>query len=546
MRQGFKIDWRKAQKRSGMEKWTVRVGSKRVFMRKCLAIFFVALFFSFFSCSTSRFPESKDSSQQKQVFLSKDEQKPKVNDPLLTIPSETLFLSLEEAEKIALAQNQEVQEVNNLVEKARYGYLVSVSDWLPKLDLISQAFQTQHNMTGASNNKSSFLTQVLLTQTLFSANKLYNIKISNLIYQELQWIRQGIINDILYDVRKGYYEIVLDRNRIETAATHVEVLKALALQMEERLGIGTVTTFDVNQLQVAVSNALATYYQTVKKMKIDLDAFSKTLGYIPGSVKIDIQEASIPLEEIPYLNEKLQGQEEIFLKTPISKGLFFPPTNPQEQVEWISHLFSYEEIKNWEQRAIKYRPDLLQAENQWKTALKEVSKARGEYLPKVELQASYGGQPTPFDEFPRSSFANQDFEWGVGVVLKWNIFDSFKRERKISAARSEAMAEKSNLNSMTQEALKDVRNQIFSIENAMATNVSSASTLRLAEQALAQTGEKLEIGYISIFDYQIAVNNYIEAMNLFFTSQFEVIDSYYQLRHATGVDVKNTEEMIHE
>ncbi|MCB1106571.1 MAG: TolC family protein [Chlamydiia bacterium] len=462
--------------------------------------------------------------------------------PLVSLFSEeALQLSLKQAEETALSNNQEIQEIDHLVEKARYGHLITISDWLPKLELMSQAFQSQHDQTGGSNNKSSFLTQFLLTQTLFSANKLYNLQISRLVYQELQWMKQGMINDILYKVRRSYYEIILDRNQIETAATHVEVLKALALQMEERLGIGTATTFDVNQLQVAVSNALAIYYQAQKKMRVDLDAFVKTLGFDPGSIVVEVKEDVIPLRDIPFLKEKLQGQQEIFLKSPISKGLFFPPSNPRKQIEWITQLFSREEINEWEEVALRYRPDLLQAENQLQTAQKEVSKAKGQYLPKLEFQASYGGEPTPFDEFPRSSFGNQNFQWGVGVSLKWNIFDSFKRERKILAAKSEALAEKSHLKGLKQEALKEVRDQIFSIENAMATNTSSESTLKLAEQALAQAGEKLEIGYISIFDYQIAINNYIEAMNIFFKSQFEVIDSYYQLRHATGIDVKKKE-----
>jgi outer membrane protein len=462
------------------------------------------------------------------------------------LSEETLQLSLFQAEELALSNNQQVQEVESLVEKARFGHLVSISDWLPKLELISQAFQTQHDQIGGSNNKSTFLTQFLLTQTLFSATKYYNLQITNLLYKELEWVKQGILNDVLYDIRSAYYKIILDKNQIETAATHVEVLKALALQMEMRLGIGTATTFDVNQLQVAVSNALSIYYKALKTLKVDLDIFTKLLGYDPGSIKVEIQEESIPLESILFLREKLSQQQEVFLKTPIASGLIFPSSNPERQIEWINQLFSYEEIKGWEEVAIKFRPDLLQAESQWKIALKQVSKARGEYLPKVEFQANYGGMPTPFDEYPRSSFSNQDFEWGVGVTLKWNLFDSFKRERKISANKAEAQAEKSNLNAQVQEALKEVRDQIFSIENAIATNVSSQSTVKLARQALAQAEEKLEIGYISIFDYQIAVNNYIEAMNIYFNSQFELIDSYYLLRHATGIDVKRKENNTHD
>ena len=141
---------------------------------------------------------------------------------------ETLRLSLTQSEKLALSNNKQIQEIESLVEKARFGYLISISDWLPKLELMSQAFQTQHDQIGSSNNKSSFLTQLLLTQTLFSASKYYNLQITNLVYKELEWIKLGILNDILYDIRNAYYKIILDKNQIETAAIHVEVLKALA------------------------------------------------------------------------------------------------------------------------------------------------------------------------------------------------------------------------------------------------------------------------------------------------------------------------------
>lgn len=455
---------------------------------------------------------------------------------------EVLTLSLAESEKIALSQNPNLQEVNHLVEEARYGHLISISDWLPKLELISYAFQSQHNQVGGSNNKSSFLTQLQLTQTIFSANKLYDLKITNLIQKELVWIQNGMMNDLLYEVRSAYYKVILDQNLVETALTHVEVLKALALQMERRLTIGTATSFDVNQVQVAVSNALSTYYKAVKQRKVDLDTLAKVLGFNPGEVQIKVDETSIPLETIPLLREKLAMQEEVFLKTPIDTGLIFPSTNPERQVEWISNLFTVNEIKSWEEKALTFRPDLLQAESQWKIAQKKVSKARGEYFPKVEFSAQYGGLPNPFVEYPRSSFENQEFQWGIGITLKWNIFDSFKRERTISSKKAAALAEKSNLYAKRHNAIKEVRDQIFSIEHAMATHSSSEGIYKLAKQALVQAEEKLEIGYLSIFDYQISLNNYIESMHIFFQSQYELIDSYYLLRHATGVDLKIEEE----
>lgn len=450
---------------------------------------------------------------------------------------EVVTLDLTRAEEIALEKNQHLKEVDSLVEKARLGHLISVSDWMPQLELTSQAFQTQHDQNIGSMNKSSFMTQILMTQTLFSSDKMYNLQLTKLAYKELQLIRLSIINDILYQVRRGYYQVILDLNQIETAVTHVEVLKALAVRMEDRLRIGTATTFDVNQSQVAVSNALSVYYKMVKKLRVDLNKLAKTLGYEPGSVALEISEKEIPISQIDLLRKKLEGQEEVFLKTPVTTGLIFPSSNPRNQAEWIDHLFSKDEMQQWERIAMESRPDLRQAENMIDQAKTNVKKAQGQYLPQLEFQAQYGGEPTPYVEFPNSSFLNQNFQWGVGVVLTWNIFDSLRRERKIWSAKAQVSAQKSSLSFRVQEALEEVRNQIFSIESAIARKVSSEGNVRLADQTLAQAGEKMEIGYISIFDYQISINNFIEAKNNFLEAQFELIDSYYQLRHASGIDV---------
>ncbi|MCP5506085.1 MAG: TolC family protein [Chlamydiales bacterium] len=453
-----------------------------------------------------------------------------------------MTLDLDKAVSLAMEHNQHLKEVESLVEKARYGYLASISDWLPKLELISQAYQTQHDQIGGSNAKSSFLTQLVLTQTLFSSSTYYNIQLSSLVYKELELINLSLVNDILYDVRRTYYQVILDQRQLETARTHVEILKTLAQRMEERYQIGTATSFDVNQSQVAVANALSVYYKSLKKLKLDLNLLEKVLGYDPGSVVIEISEETIPIESVPFLDEKLKGKKEVFLEMTSSYGFIFPRSNPEEQENMVDHLFSDQEIHDWEKKALLLRPDLKKAENHWKIANKNVAKEKGKYFPKVDLEVSYGGEPTPFDEYPRSRFNNQSFQWGVGINLKWDLFDSFKRERTIRAAEAKSQAEKFSWNYQVQKAFQEVRDQIFSIENAIAITLSSEGNVKLAEQTLAQAGEKLEIGYISIFDYQISVNNFIEAKYIYDDSQFALIDAYYQLRHASGVDVNVKED----
>ena len=452
--------------------------------------------------------------------------------------AEIKTLNLCQSEELAIANNERIVEVNNLVEKAKYGYYRSISDYLPQLNFYSYAYKSENDQILYGLGRDCFLTEFSVIQSILSTDKFYDIKISDLIVQDLKMIRKEVVNNVIYQVRAIYNKILLDKNNIKTALIHIETLKDLAMRLEDKLAIGTTTTFDVNQLQVAVSNASANYYKNMKLLKVDQDSYAKLLGYLPGTIKLETSEENIDLETIPLLNEKLSEQRNIFLDNPISNGLFFPKSNPQNQLDFFNTLFDKQEINKWNDIALKFRPDILKAKKKLEIAKKQINKARGKYLPDIAFNFNYGGNPSPPSFYPSDKFNNQHMEWAAGVVLGWNIFDSFKKEFNISAQKAGASAEKSNLNDQIQEAFKEVRDQIFSLESSIATNVSSEGNVMLAKQALIQSEQKLEIGTITIFDYQIALNNYIEALNINFQSLFDVVDSYYLLRHATGIDVE--------
>lgn len=100
--------------------------------------------------------------------------------------------------------------------------------------------------------------------------------------------------------------------------------------------------------------------------------------------------------------------------------------------------------------------------------------------------------------------------------------------------------EKFSWDFQVQEAYRAIRDQIASIEKGVSSYLSSKGSIRLAEQTLAQASEQIDIGYISIFDYQTSVENLIETQTIFFQSQFDLINAYYGLRYAAGIDVKNS------
>ncbi|MEM1283570.1 MAG: TolC family protein, partial [Chlamydiota bacterium] len=260
------------------------------------------------------------------------------------------------------------------------------------------------------------------------------------------------------------------------------------------------------------------------------------LGYNPGSIDIELSQSEIPLHNIPSIQSKLQLTEELFKPEGEDTRIFakgFPFT--QEQV--MHHLYSQSEIRYWEKTALCYNPTLHAKESDIRIANQEVNKGLGQYLPELKLNVNYGGIPSDTTELTSPSFSSQEFQWGIGLQLDWLLWDSCAREHKIKSARHERAARKYEYLKGIQIAYADVRKQIFSIEEAVANFVTSESNVKLAAQTLDLAKKQLDIGYITIFDYETIINNLIQAINTRNVARFDLIYSYYGLIHAAGVDL---------
>jgi hypothetical protein len=101
-------------------------------------------------------------------------------------------LSLQEAEEIALSNNPQVKASEELIEMARQGRLDAISKWLPQLTSLTQGFKMESPIPLLMVNKpSAFLTELSLTQTLFSAQLYRQIGISSLMIEQFQRLAPG-------------------------------------------------------------------------------------------------------------------------------------------------------------------------------------------------------------------------------------------------------------------------------------------------------------------------------------------------------------------
>lgn len=447
---------------------------------------------------------------------------------------ELRLLSLEQAERYALENNNEVKEMEQLLEKAKQGHLESISRWLPKLTAISQAYRTQIPPIPEASTTSSFLTQISLTQEIFSADAYYGVKLSELAEEQFSLLLDAATNDTLYALRRAYYKIALDQSLLYATEEQVRLLSELAKKMTSKYEVGEAILYDVNQSRVAITNATARYYQAVRDIKSDRDRLADVLGLDPMARQVVLETEDIPLEAIPDLAQKLREVEPIFAAQQ-EEGLIFEESFVKNQAERMGHLFTQEEIAHWEKLSEEYRPDLRVSENAVAIAAESIKLKQGEYLPSIRGVAGYGGAPTPYFFNLSDRLTNEQFHWGVGLELNWMLFDGLGRERRIKRAKAEKSAKWFGYQKSLQAAHTEVRYQIYEIEEAISRYLTSSANVKLAEKTVQLALDQLEVGYITIFDYLISIDSLTQARNICAQSRYDLLIAYYGLRHAAGI-----------
>lgn len=467
-------------------------------------------------------------------------------------------LTLEQAELIAISNNNTVNSVRELYLKAKAGRIEAISKWLPKLQAMSVSYGLQKYSAGAGpvtgadvdllssagvvtrlSAGSAFETQLALTQSILSTNDYYNIQISSLVVKQLELLLNAALIDILYQTRISYYQVVLDLELIKAAKDKVELLKTLSKQIADKHQIGTALLYHVNQSKVAVVNATNVYYDLIKQKKIDTDNLANILGYIPGEVELTFAFTELPVEQIEDLKSKITQMQTVFNEQipSLNASIFKDDVALMEQ-RVMNKLYSKAEILSWEDLAMKYTPSLKVYENYVEIASKEVSKAKATYLPEVAFNFNFGGNPSTLQALPSRSFGNQNMNWGAGVRLNWLVFDSYGRESRIKQARCDKRAKEFNYRQEKQNTFFEVRKRIFEIEESVANYMTAQANMILAEQTVTFAKDQLDTGYGTIFDCQITLDGLVQAKNDTFKAKYQLLKAYYGLRKATGIDLE--------
>lgn len=311
-----------------------------------------------------------------------------------TIPIE---LTLNEAINIALENNWDVKLSNKDILRAEEQINEAYANAFPTVSLngryvrnikmpvlfiqpgnpFNPTDQTQTIELGADN---SFDATISLTQVLYSQKVNTAIKIANEYSELSKTADKGTKNDLILNVKKAFYNVLLMKELVKVSKQGHEVAKANYDNISALYKQGVASEYDYLRAEVQLANTQPALIKTENALEL-------SKNYLKNLLTIDVNR---PIEV---------------------KGEFVYIETPESYIEEAS------------ENAVQVHPLVQQLEIQSSLLEKNVTIQRSDYFPTLAAFGQYSFQSQD------NTFKFNDYRWAksfmVGLNLSYTLFDGF-------------------------------------------------------------------------------------------------------------------------
>ncbi|MCW3103474.1 MAG: Outer rane efflux protein [Bacteroidetes bacterium] len=417
---------------------------------------------------------------------------------LISIAGSSQTLTYQAVVEAALKNNFDIQIAKNNATIAETQNTYGNAGFLPRLDLIAsgnfannatrQEFSSGLSVDKSGVNSSNVSAGAYLNWTIFDGMKMFATK------QRLEYLEESgqlslklQIENTIQDVTLAYFQVVKQEQLIKG------ILSAKAVS-EERIKIA-----EKKQALGSGSNV------ELLQAKLDLNA----------------QKANL-ITQRNLLNQ-YKGDLLILLKS-----------DPYSTFT-VDSVFAFTEIKSAEEikaNIEKTNTAMLLAQKNVSVANQYVKELRAQYLPKLDIGASY--------QFGRSqstaglALYNQNQGLNYGFTFTWNLFNGLNTSNQIKVAKLDL-----ENNSLYVESTKYM---LFSGANIAYTRwlgdkemlALEEENIKLAEESMKITTERMRLGLGNYLEIKESQKTYEEAITRLVNARFNLKVSETELRKLTG------------
>jgi outer membrane protein TolC len=290
----------------------------------------------------------------------------------------------------------------------------------------------------------------------------------------------SVANNTLFEVRRAFFDILLNRARVDVRLASVQLLEEQLEIERNKFEAGTVPEFNVLRAEVEVANAQSPLIRTRNELRNSLEDLSELVGFVnPEAARI----------EVPFrIAGQLQFREPV-LDVPAAL-----------------------------EAALQTRPEIRQLELLRDLEADGVIIEQSEFYPKLFAVAGYSWESSRFG----NDLQDIDQGWNIGARTTWNLFDGMRTYGRIAQARARLSSARVRLEQALKGVEIEVRQAVSDLFEARQLVLASRRVVERAEEGLRQARARLDAGsglQIDVLDTQVALTeartNQIEALHAF-------------------------------
>jgi len=414
------------------------------------------------------------------------------------------ILIAEDAIKIGLKNNYDIQIARNTAEIARNNAGLGRSGFLPTLDALgsyrySSSEQETNSPISFGNSTSQNLSgSISLNWTLFDGFQMFaNRSRYNELAKLGEYQARYQIENTVVAILRAYFNLVQQEQLLNVAKNSRDVSETRLNKAKVRRDLGGTSATDLLNAQVSFNNDVASVLNQQLQVTIALKNLNILLGQHPAT-PINV-EKEITINEVEFE---------------------------------IENLFNLAEERN------NY---LLFIQQNKIVADKNVQLAQSVFYPRLSFDAGYGYTNTETDRevadpssfFPQT-IDSQNKDASVGLTLSFNLFNGFRNKIDLQNARIEALNQ--------ELALADARNQIAGlVQEKYATFQKQLELVILEEQNVVAAQQNLDlqldrynIDTASSLEFRDAQFNLIRAQTALIASRYEARITKLEIERLIG------------
>ncbi|MFP3979915.1 MAG: TolC family protein [Desulfobacterales bacterium] len=407
-------------------------------------------------------------------------------------------ISLEEAYRIALEENEQVRVSRQDLRKAETDITSATSNLYPQISARGaytreKEFDSSSGTgTGAGAGAGSLFDTpreygtltLRLDQHVYQWGKVWSSRqIAEHYFKGSRFRHLRQVQEVLYQVSTRYYEVLLGRRSIEIAENALKRARQQLDRAEAQYEVGVLTQTDVLRAEVQAAQSR----EALERAKNQYDIAKERLALEMG------------IESVPGTLEE-----------------------PGER------SFSQARMPELYDTALENRQDFSQAEKQLLAAEERINFEQADFFPNISLTGEY----TRTDE--EALFYGEPDDWKASVVVSYPLFTGWKTSAEVDRAKSEKSQAEYSLARLRKQIRNEVRSVYLDIQTQQKVIDQLEQQVQSARRNYKQVTAQFEEGLVTAVDQVDAFTALNEAENrlaqAYYTYQLDLL----RLKLATG------------